>query len=88
MEPPNTRIRNQNISKLDIPLIYLHILKQGPSLKRLGLIFRANNDDIVSVRFEEMEASHRFELQSETKQDNHQQSTKLRKCLSRSRCRR
>ena len=40
----------------------------------------------VSVRFEEMTASHRFELQSETK-DDHQQSRKLRKCLSRSRCR-
>ena len=40
----------------------------------------------VSVRFEEMTASHRFELQSETK-DNHQQSRKLRKCLSRSHCR-
>ena len=39
----------------------------------------------VSVRFEEMTASHRFELQSETK-DDHQQSTaesrKLRKCLT------
>ena len=40
----------------------------------------------VSIRFEEMMASHRFELQSETK-DDHQQSRKLRKCLSRSRCR-
>ena len=30
----------------------------------------------VSVRFEEMTASHRFELQSETK-DDHQQSSKL-----------
>ena len=40
----------------------------------------------VSVRFEEMTASRRFELQSETK-DDHQQSRKLRKCLSRSRCR-
>ena len=40
----------------------------------------------VPVRFEEMTASHRFELQSETK-DDHQQSRKLRKCLSRSRCR-
>ena len=40
----------------------------------------------VSVRFEEMTASHRFELQSETK-DDHQQSRKLRKCLSNSRCR-
>ena len=27
-------------------MIYLHILKQGLSLKRLGLISRANNDDI------------------------------------------
>ena len=36
---------------------------------------------LVSVRFEEMTASHRFELQSETK-DDHQQSRKLRKCLS------
>ena len=27
-------------------MIYLHILKQGPSLKRLGLISRSNNDDI------------------------------------------
>ena len=35
----------------------------------------------VSVRFEEMTASHRFELQSETKDDD-QQSRKLRKCLS------
>ena len=35
----------------------------------------------VSVRFEEMTASHRFELQSETK-DDHQQSRKLRKYLS------
>ena len=33
-----------------------------------------------------MKASHRFELQSETK-DDHQQSMKLRKCLSRRRCR-
>ena len=40
----------------------------------------------VCVRFEEMTASHRFELQSETK-DDHQQSMKLRKCLSRRRCR-
>ena len=40
----------------------------------------------VSVRFEEMTASHRFELQSETK-DNHQQSRKSRTCLSRSLCR-
>ena len=39
----------------------------------------------VSV-FEEMTASHRFELRSETK-DDHQQSRKLRKCLSRSPCR-
>ena len=31
-----------------------------------------------------MTASHRFELQSETK-DDHQQSRKLRKCLSRNR---
>ena len=31
----------------------------------------------VSVRFEKMTASHRFELQSETK-DDHQQSRKLR----------
>ena len=60
-------------------MIYLHILKQGPSLKRLGLS--------RSVRIEEMAARHRFELQSETKQGNHQQSTKLRKCLSRSHCR-
>ena len=30
----------------------------------------------VSVRFEEMTASHRFELQSETK-DDHQQSRKI-----------
>ena len=35
----------------------------------------------VSVRFEEMTASHRFELQSETK-DEHQQSRKLRKMMS------
>ena len=34
----------------------------------------------VSVRFEEMMASHRFELQSETK-DDHQQSRKLRKMM-------
>ena len=34
----------------------------------------------VSVRFE-MTASHRFELQSETK-DEHQQSRKLRKMMS------
>ena len=41
----------------------------------------------VSVRFEGVTASHRFELQSETK-DDHQQSRKsLRKCLSCSRCR-
>ena len=40
----------------------------------------------VSVRFEEMTASHWFELQSETK-DDHQQSRKLRTCLSRSGCR-
>ena len=38
----------------------------------------------VSVRFEEMAASHRFELQSETK-DDQEQSRKLRKCLSQSR---
>ena len=35
----------------------------------------------VSVRLEEMTASHRFELQSETK-DEHQQSRKLRKMMS------
>ena len=40
----------------------------------------------VSVRFEEMTASHWFELQSETK-DDHQQSRKLRTRLSRSCCR-
>ena len=50
----------------------------GPS----GIIYNI----IVSVRFEEMTASHRFDLQSETK-DDHQQSRKLRTCLSRSRCR-
>ena len=38
----------------------------------------------VAVRFEELTASHWFELQSETK-DDHQQSRKLRKCLSRNR---
>ena len=36
---------------------------------------------LVSVRFEEMTASHRFELQSETK-DDHQQSRKLRQMMS------
>ena len=40
----------------------------------------------ASVRFEEMTESDRFELQSETK-DDHQQSRKLRKCLSRRCCR-
>ena len=41
---------------------------------------------LVPVRFEEMIASHWFELQSETK-DDHQQSRKLRTRLSRSCCR-
>ena len=50
--------------------------------KSLSRIFRANNDNIsICTRFEEMTANHRFELQSETK-DNHQQSRKLKKCLS------
>ena len=46
-EPPNTwKSEYLFLGRYRIPLVYLHILKQGPSLKRLGLIFRANNDDI------------------------------------------
>ena len=70
-----------------MPLIYLHILKQSPSLKRLGLISWGNNDDIGICKIWRKHGKfHQFELQSETK-DDHQQSRKLRKCLSRSRCR-
>ena len=44
--------------------------------------------NIIKIRGEKdtTPGAHLFELQSETK-DDHQQSTKLRKCLSRSRCR-
>ena len=51
--------------------------------KSLSRIFRAINNDHIGIctRFEEMTANHRFELQSETK-DNHQQSRKLKKCPS------
>ena len=56
-----------------IPLIYLHILKQGPSVKRLGLISWANNDDIGICKIWRKDGKfHQFELQSESK-DDHQQ---------------
>ena len=48
MEPPNTSKSELYLflGRYTVLLIYLHILKQGPSLKRLSLISRANNDDI------------------------------------------